>query len=120
MPTDIRALISASLSEMKASHAAQARAISRLEMALEATVQQALNGMPSCDVPVSDHRRAHRPGKARTITADPELQTFIRARIDRLIYVQIAAEVAAHFPPARRVGKSAIQDWWKRESSGAR
>lgn len=113
MTTDIRALISASLSEMKASHAAQARALSRLELAFEATVQEGFNALPSCDVPASDHRRAHRPGRARIIPADPELQAFIRARIDSMTFVQIAAEVAAHFPPARRVGKSAIGDWWK-------
>lgn len=120
MTTDIRALISASLAELKASHAAQDRAPSRLELAFEATNQEGFNALPSCTVPASDHRRAHRPGKGRTIPADPELQTFIRGRLDRLTYMQIADEVAAHFQPARRIRKSAIQDWWKRESSGAR
>jgi hypothetical protein len=120
MTTDVRALISASLGEMKAAHAAQARASSRLELALEATVQEGFNALPSCNVPPSEHRRAHRPGKARIIPADPALQAFIRARIDSLTYVQIAAEVAAHFPPSRRVGKSAIQDWWKGVTHPAR
>lgn len=49
-----------------------------------------------------------------------ELQAFIRARIDRLTFVEIADEVAAHFPLARRVRRSAIHAWWKRETSRQR
>ena len=63
----------------------------------------------------TDHRRAHRPGVQRKIDADPELQTFIRARIDRLTFTEMADEIAAHFPPARRVRRTAIHAWWKRE-----
>jgi hypothetical protein len=47
--------------------------------------------------------------------ADPELAAFIRARIDRMTFHQLAAAVAAHFPPVRRVGKSAIHSWWQRQ-----
>lgn len=38
MTTDIRALLSASLAELRASNDAQDRALSRLELAFEATV----------------------------------------------------------------------------------
>ncbi|MFV0408973.1 MAG: hypothetical protein ACK5LJ_04500 [Paracoccus sp. (in: a-proteobacteria)] len=50
------------------------------------------------------------------IQSDPELQTFIAARIDRMTFTEIAAEVARQFPPARRVGKTAIHDWWKKRN----
>lgn len=65
--------------------------------------------------PATDHRREHRSGRPPKIDTDPELAAFIRARIDRLTFEEIAAQVAAHFPPARRVGKSTIHAWWKRQ-----
>ena len=46
------------------------------------------------------------------IETDPELEDFIRERITRLKFVQIAAEVAAAFPPDRRTSKSGISRWW--------
>ncbi len=92
-----------------------ARAGTALEEALRAIVQAGMNALPSPAVPVSAHRRSHRPGRAPKIESDPELQTFIMARIDRLTFAEIAAEVAQHFPPARRVGKSAIHNWWKKQ-----
>lgn len=112
---EVAALISAALAELKASLAAQQRAITRLEGALQQAVKQGLEHLPASEAPPSEHRREHRPGKPRKIDADPELQTFIRARIDRLTYEEIQAEVEAHFPPARRVRRSAIHTWWHRE-----
>lgn len=113
--TEVAHLISASIAELKASHAAQARAIARLEEALQQAVKQGVEHLPASEALPSDHRREHRPGKPRKIDADPELQTFILARIDRLTYEEIQAEVEAHFPPARRVRRSAIHTWWHRE-----
>ncbi len=92
-----------------------ARAGTALEEALQVIVQAGINALPSPEVPVSAHRRAHRPGRAPKIASDPELQTFIMARIDRLTFAEIAAEVAQHFPSSRRVGKSAIHNWWKKQ-----
>ncbi|MGB3315949.1 MAG: hypothetical protein WBB85_16230 [Albidovulum sp.] len=116
MTTDTPGLIAAALAELKAATSAQARAISRLETALEQAVQQGLQSLPATDAPPCEHRRAHRPGVARRIDSDPELQTFIRARIERMTFAQVAEDVAAHFPPERRVRRSAIHAWWKREN----
>ena len=77
-------------------------------------------GAFGCSFPVTahrrNHRRNHRPGRPPKIEADPELQAFISARIDRLTFVEIAASVVDAFPPNRRVGKSAIHAWWKRSN----
>ena len=116
--TDQRALIAAALQELKASSAAQMRAINRLELALEQSLQAGLQSVPESTAPVSEHRRLHRPGIPPKIDSDPELQAFILARADRLTFIQIAAEVAQHFPAARRVGKSAIYDWWRKRNGG--
>ncbi|WP_062560814.1 hypothetical protein [Paracoccus aminovorans] len=98
-----------------------ASALDRLGRALTTLRQSHLDGrlsdLPPCDVPVIEHRREHRMGRAPKIDADPELPAFILARLDRLTYHQIAAEIAAHFPPARHVhpatstaGRSVIGD----------
>lgn len=97
---------------------AHARTIRVLEMALEATLQRALNALPEPTAPYSDHRRAHRPGLAPKIDGDVELQAFIAARIDRMTFEGIAAEVAQHFPADRRVGRTAIWDWWRKRQRG--
>lgn len=113
--TELASLISAALTELNASHAAQDRAIARLETALQQALQQGLQHLPASEALPTEHRRAHRPGFPRRIDADLELQIFIRARIDRLTFAQIADDIAAHFPPARRVRSTAIHSWWKRE-----
>ncbi len=93
---------------------------STLESLRETALQDRLSQLPPCDVPVTEHRREHRSGRAPKIPNDPELQAFILARIDRLTFEGIAHDVAGHFPPARRVGRSAIHDWWKRAGKPAR
>jgi hypothetical protein len=118
--TDVAPLISAALAELTAAHAAQDRAITRLEMALQQAVQRGLQHLPASEALPTDHRRAHRPGFPCRIDADPELKTFIRARIDRLTFAQIADDIASHFPPARRVRSTAIHSWWKREKKSMR
>lgn len=68
-----------------------------------------------CDTYPTEHRRMHRPGTVPKIDSDPELAAFIRARIDRLTFVEIAAQVAEVFPETRRVGKSTIHAWWSKQ-----
>jgi len=58
-----------------------------------------------------NHRRNHRPGTLSGITADPEIEGFIRARPDGLTLVAIVAEIAATFPPERRISLSALSRW---------
>ena len=118
--TETAPLISAALAELKASRAAQDRAFNRLEMALQQAVNEGLESLPASEALPTDHRREHRPGIQRRIDADPELRAFIRARIDRLTFVEIADEIAEYFPPARRFRRSAIHAWWKRETKGKR
>lgn len=84
---------------------------------LEAAFNQALNGASNLPSTLpsghADHRRSHRAGVPPRIASDPELEAFIRARIDRLTFTQIVAEVAATFPPGRRTSLSALSRWWK-------
>ena len=56
---------------------------STLESLRETALQDRLSQLPPCDVPVTEHRREHRSGRAPKIPNDPELQAFILARIDR-------------------------------------
>ena len=56
----------------------------------------------------------HRSGRPAKIDADPELRAFILARIDRLTVPQLEDAVAEALPEARRVRKTAINDWWNR------
>jgi hypothetical protein len=93
------------------------RTIAALEQAVEDRVQRAVQALPEPTAPHSPHRAAHRPGRARLIDNDPELRAFITARIDSLTFYQLADDVAAHFPPERRVKKTAIHAWWKRQQS---
>lgn len=117
---DPRQKLAEAMAELQAGRAALNRAATALEETLQALAQTGINALPSPDVPVSAHRRAHRMGRAPKIDSDPELQAFITVRIDRMTFVEIAAEVARHFPPARRVGKSAIHDWWKKQGDPGR
>jgi hypothetical protein len=89
------------------------RAVAALEAALEGTIQQAVSALPEPAAPPCSHRSAHRPGARPKIESAPELRAFIAARIDRMTFDQVAAEVAAHFPEDRRVRKSAIHAWWQ-------
>lgn len=58
------------------------------------------------------HRAAHRRGGLSKIEADPEVKAFILARIDRLTFDAMVAEVKATFPPDRHVSRSALHRWW--------
>jgi hypothetical protein len=88
-------------------------------MALQTAIQQHENtpskALPACDVPPSEHRRQHRAGRPARLDSDAELRVFVLARIERLTYAEIAADVARHFPKARHVGRSAIHHWWNKK-----
>lgn len=120
MTDDPRQKLTEAMAELQAGCEALGRAGTALEEALQALVRAGTNALPSPDIPVTAHRRAHRMRRAPKIDSDPELQTFITARIDRMTFKEIAAEVAQHFQPARRVGKPAIHDWWKRQGHPGR
>lgn len=109
--TNLLTGIDAALAELKIIAAAFNRLETTLQHLRQASLQVRLSELPPCDVPVTDHRREHRAGPVPRIATDPGLQAFILACIDRLTYQQIADAVAEHFPPERRVRKSAIHDW---------
>lgn len=106
--------IDLALAELELILAGFARLQRALERLRDASVQIEVSHLPPCDAPPSEHRRLHRPGVQPKIDADPELQAFILARLDRLTFKSIAAEVAEYFPPTRRVGRSAIHEWSRR------
>ena len=112
--SDSRAMLLMAEGDLRAAMAALQRALACLEDAIEATVQEGLEGLPSPTAPASEHRRKHRPGRPAKIDSDPELQAFSAARVDLMTFAAVAAEVAAHFPQSRRVGRSAIYDWWRK------
>jgi hypothetical protein len=85
----------------------------RLETGVEQPPEGPLQPLPLPTVPISEHRREHRPGRPHIIPTDPALQAFITARLDRMTFAEIAADVARHFPPDRQVKKSSIHTWWQ-------
>lgn len=103
--------IDLALAELKPIRAGLARLQRALERLREASVQNEVSRLPPCDVPSTEHRRLHRPGFLPKLDVDPLLQAFVLARLDRLTFKGIAEEVAAHFPPERRVRHSAIHAW---------
>ncbi|MCB1387571.1 MAG: hypothetical protein KDK12_00210 [Rhodobacteraceae bacterium] len=48
------------------------------------------------------------------LATDAELRVFVLARIERLSFDRIAAEIAEEFPPDRRVSRSSLHRWWHR------
>lgn len=63
---------------------------------------------------VPEHRKEHRPGRVAKLDADPTLRAFVLSRLERLTFEQIARDVEQHFPAGKRVGKSAIQAWYRK------
>lgn len=145
MPADWRSEIEVALGELRAieeaaeraeataaSAAATAQRAAEVAGAAKAAAQRAMMAfkgastafeavrtaaLPPCDVPVTEHRAAHRFGRPARLDVDAELRAFVLSRIERLTYTQIEAEIARHFPDARRIGKSAIQAWWSKHRS---
>ncbi|MBF9050535.1 hypothetical protein GTA62_15260 [Roseobacter sp. HKCCD9010] len=125
MGESIRVKIRDAYAQIKAGKAMFEEGLKALSNALETVgacedhlLQRGLESLPECNVPVTEHRKEHRMGRAPKIDCDPELQAFLIARIDRLTYAQIAQKVAEHFPEPRRVGKSAIHAWFKKRQRG--
>jgi hypothetical protein len=110
------ALIAAAQREIEAGMAALGRGLIRLQQALEGGIKLGVNA-PDCIVPITDHRRQHRTGVPSKIASDPDLQAFVGARIDRLTFSAIAADVAAHFPPDRCVSSTSIHRWWRKQNA---
>ena len=98
--------------------AANFRTITTLETALNEAVNGDVNTLLIAVENNAAHRRAHRKGLPSRILSDPELETFIRARIDTLTFAEIVTEVDATFPPNRRTSVSAISRWWRANRDG--
>lgn len=88
--------------------------LTRVSIALEAALNGADPGTAPAAALVTEHLREHRPGPPKKLAADPELRAFVEARFNRLTFDQIADDVAANFPPERRIRRTAIHDWWHR------
>ena len=87
-----------------------------LQRVIQWAVKQGVQSPVECTLPPIDpHRAAHRVGSPSRIDTDPELTAFIRARIDRLTFKEIAADIAAHFPPERRASASGLHRWFHRQ-----
>jgi hypothetical protein len=70
-------------------------------------------GMAAGPAPMRQERRA---GVTPRIDADPELEAFIRARIDHMSFARLGRAVAEAFPPERRVHPATIHRWWQRQT----
>lgn len=115
MPDRRDALLAIALADLQA---AQTQ-IDAAQIAHKRALNSLSKVLQSCeaDAPISPanaHLANHRTGVPSKIDTDPELRAFIMARIHNTGFVKLAAEVAEHFPPERRLGKSAINDWWNR------
>lgn len=108
--------VAASLDMLKAASMAHKRALTALQRAAKCSLKDGIDAQPVSDIPITEHRKQHRAGRPAKIDTDPELQAFIRARIDRLTYQELAQDVAAYFPPNRSVSRSSIQRWWQRQT----
>ena len=55
---------------------------------------------------------AYRRGLPARVGSDPELRTFVVARIERMRFTALVAGIAAAFPDDCRVQLSALNRWW--------
>ena len=85
-------------------------ALTGLATALERGVQCPIKGASNA----TTWRAAHRPGRPSRIESDPDLRAFIAARIDRLTFEEVIAEIRASLPPERPTSCSAPHRWWHR------
>lgn len=88
------------------------RLIATLKTALEGTVEAPLNDPSNRPNPAAEHLRNHRGGTLSRVTRDPEIEAFIRARLDTTTLVDIVAEIAATFPKERHISMSSLSRWW--------
>jgi len=57
-------------------------------------------------------RRYHRPGRPSKLDTDPELRAFVLARIAETPFVQLEAQVRAHFGRERGLSRSSLCRIW--------
>jgi hypothetical protein len=88
-----------------------------LAHAVEGGLQRPVQAAPPPLTTPEAHRAAHRPGRPSRLDTDPELRAFVMARLGQDTFDEIVAAVAAAFPPDRRIRRSALHAWWKRNSS---
>jgi hypothetical protein len=91
--------------------AATGRAIAALEGPVEEGFKGAVNASSG---PATEHRRQHRMGVPSKITADAEVETFVRARIAVMTFAQVVTAVAEEFPRERHISASSLHRWWHR------
>ncbi len=90
-------------------------ALDRASETLQSVLQDRFEGQVETPTDVAaEHVRAHRPGRPSRIDTDPELRAFVIERVDHMPFTALAAAIRSAFPPERRVGKSALYSWWKR------
>lgn len=82
--------------------------------ALDAALEEAVEGGLQTGPHTGATRHFHRPGRPLRLATDAELRVFVLARIERLSFDRIAAEIAEEFPPDRRVSRSSLHRWWHR------
>ncbi|MDT8857170.1 hypothetical protein RNZ50_19465 [Paracoccaceae bacterium Fryx2] len=113
-----RALISDALTEARRNRDLLALATASAANALTA-LEAILHGsfIPPAEPvsPTAEHRRLHKPGTPSRITADPEIEAFVRARLDRMTFDQIVSAVSEHFTPDRHISRSGLHRWWHRD-----
>lgn len=114
MARSLAELIRDAAGELRAADAALSRARSALDVAARDLSRARIDAQPPPAAPVTDHRREHRPGRPAKLDTDAELRSFVLARIDRMTFEEIAAEIAVEFPVKRRLAKSAIHTWWRK------
>ena len=60
------------------------------------------------------HRRSHRRGSLGKVASDPELEAFVRTRMQTMTLQETVAAVAATFAPDRHISVSSLNRWWLR------
>lgn len=93
------------ITECHAVAAALVGALGRIKEGLETGIQQGDLQAPHAFFD------ARRKPKSR-IEGDTELRDFILSRITRMTFKEVVTEVAATFPPHRRVSCSSLHRWW--------
>ena len=76
-----------------------------LQAAIEGGLQTPVKG---------SSRPLERRSKQSKIAADPDLQTFIHARIMTATFASVVADVAAQFPREKHISMSGLHRWWHR------
>lgn len=110
--------IDAAIAEIETICSGLVRLSDNLKRLRAAAAQKGIADLPDCDLPVTEHRRLHRSGAVPKIERDPELQSFILARLDRMTYQQIADAIAEHFPKERHVHLATVHRWAQKQGRG--